>query len=69
MTVYNINPLKTAVNNGLFSADRMFSARESRLPEVSGLLLLNSQTSENYCGPLYTSGSTKRKIHLEMAEK
>lgn len=36
MTLYDINPLKTAVNNGLFSADRMFCARESRLPEASG---------------------------------
>lgn len=36
MTVYDINPLKIAVNNGLFSADRVFCARKSRLPEASG---------------------------------
>lgn len=36
MTVCDINPLKTAVNNGLFSADKMFCARKSRLPEASG---------------------------------
>lgn len=36
MTVYDINPLKTADNNGLFSADRVFCARKARLPEASG---------------------------------
>lgn len=36
MTVYDVNTLKTAGNNGLFSANRMFSARKSRLPETSG---------------------------------
>lgn len=32
---YDINALKTAINSGLCSADRMFCARESRLPKAS----------------------------------
>lgn len=35
MTVYDINPLMTVVNKGLFCADRVFCARKSRLPEAS----------------------------------
>lgn len=66
---YDINSLKTAINTGLFSADRMFCARKSRLPKASASLLLNSQASQCYCGPLFISGKTKRKIHLEMSEK